>query len=196
MDKEKIYVDADDVILNTSEVIIEFLNNLYNINPPKNINDLKDWKYKSIYRDVDMNIVNHYWETDDFFKKVEINKTFLNFYQESKDIYEWIIFTQGTKINLEKKQQYFSKYLPDIKFIGVDVCQNKNQFDLSDGIQIDDNYKNLLSNSYFKILVKNFHDTDYNEVLENHTNLYIVNDWNEIGEILKFYNSVNAEDLI
>ena len=59
--------------------------------------------------------------------------------------------------------------------------------DLSDGIQIDDNYSNLLSNALFKILVKNFHEADYNQVLENHTDLYIVNDWKDIINILNFY---------
>ena len=196
MDKEKIYVDADDVILNTSEVIIEFLNNIYNINPSKSINDLKDWKYKSIYRDTDMSLVEKYWETDEFFNKVKINKDFLSFYNDTKDIYEWIIFTQGSKTNLQKKKEYFQQYLPNVEMIGIDCSESKNQFDLRDGIQIDDNYKNLLSNAYFKILIKNFHETDYNQVLGNHTNLYIVNEWNEIKDILNFYNKINVEDLI
>lgn len=193
--KEKIYIDADDVILNTSEVTIDYLNNLYNIHPSKTVNDLKDWKYKSIYRNINIDLLHKYWETDEFFNNIKVNEDFLNFYKNTKEIYECIIFTQGTKINLQKKKEYFSKILPDIKFYGVNFPQKKNSIDISDGIQIDDNYDNLLSNAYFKILIKNFRDTDYNQVNQSHTNLYIVNDWKDIEQILRFFNNVDVKDL-
>ena len=196
MGREKIYVDVDDVIINTSEVVINLLNDTYNITPPKTFKDLKDWGYKSIYRHLDKKILYQYWETDEFFNKVKINSDFLKFYNDTKNVFEWILFTHGTEKNLKKKQEFFSKYIPDIKINGVDISKNKNEVDLSDGIQIDDNYNNLLSNAYFKILIKNFHEANYNQVLENHTNLYVVNDWKEISQILKFYNSIDVKDLI
>lgn len=193
--KEKIYVDADDVILNTSEVTINYLNNLYKIHPSKTINDLKDWKYKSIYRNINIDLLYKYWESNEFFNEIKIDEDFLEFYKNTKEIYEWIVFTHGTKINLQKKKEYFYKNLPDIKILGVDFSQKKNLIDISDGIQIDDKYENLLSNAYFKILKKNFRDTDYNQVIQNHTNLYIVDDWKDIEQILRFFNNIDVKDL-
>ena len=54
--KQKIYIDIDDVLINTSEVVIELLNLTYDLNPPKTIYDLKDWEYRSIYRYRDYNL--------------------------------------------------------------------------------------------------------------------------------------------
>lgn len=197
MYQSKIYVDIDDVIFNTSELVIDLLNKHYNIIPPKTIDDLKDWEYKSIYRNIDYQIIYNYWDSDEFFQNVKINEDFIKFYKETKDdVFYWVFFTQGTEKNLQKKKEFLQKYFSKFDFIGVPLDKKKSEYDLSDGIQIDDNYNNLLSNSYFKILIKNFHETNYNQVLNNHTNLYIVNEWKDIIDILQFYNSIDSEDLI
>ena len=197
MYQSKIYVDIDDVIFNTSELVIDLLNKYYNIIPPKTIDDLKDWEYKSIYRNIDYQIIYNYWDSDEFFQNVKINEDFIKFYKETKDdVFYWVFFTQGTEKNLQKKKEFLQKYFSKFDFIGVPLDKKKSEYDLSDGIQIDDNYNNLLTNSYFKILIKNFHETNYNQVLNNHTNLYIVNEWKDIIDILQFYNSIDSEDLI
>ena len=188
MYQTKIYVDVDDVIFNTSELVIDLLNKYYNIVPPKTIYDLKDWGFKSIYRQVDTKILEEFWESDEFFDNVKINEDFYKFYKKtSNDIYYWVFITKGTKENLQKKKKLLQKYFSKFDFYGLSPNEKKTNLDLSDGIQIDDNYSNLLSNALFKILVKNFHEADYNQVLENHTDLYIVNDWKDIINILNFY---------
>lgn len=197
MYQNKIYVDVDDVIFNTSELVIQLLNKYYNITPPKTVNDLKDWGFKSIYRDIDYKIIYDFWDSDEFFEQVKINEDFIDFYKKTKDdVFYWVFLTQGTEQNLKKKKELLQKYFSKFDFIGVPTNAKKKNLDLSDGIQIDDNYDNLLSNAYFKILIKNFHETDYNQVLNNHTNLYIVNEWKEIIDILNFYNSIEVKDLI
>ena len=61
---------------------------------------------------------------------------------------------------------------------------------MENGIQIDDNYDNLIkTNARIKILLKNNLTTDYNTdygKYGNIDNLYIVDTLEEVGQILKF----------
>ena len=98
MYQTKIYVDVDDVIFNTSELVIDLLNKYYNIVPPKTIYDLKDWGFKSIYRQVDTKILEEFWESDEFFDNVKINEDFCKFYKK--------IFIIGSLLLKELKKIY------------------------------------------------------------------------------------------
>jgi len=82
---------------------------------------------------------------------------------------------------LEKKLGY------DIELIHIGPGQEKNIVDMNNGIQIDDFYCNLNTNAKTKVLVKNFIDTDYNFVPDIREDLYIVNDWKDIGECLDWF---------
>lgn len=184
--KQKIYIDIDDVLINTSEVVIELLNLTYDLNPPKTIYDLKDWEYRSIYRYRDYNLIERFWETEDFFYQVQISPQFIELYQQTKDKVEWIFFTTGTEKNLELKRKYFSKWYPENEIITIPLYTNKHTYDLSDGIQIDDKYSNLCSNAQLKILLTNEHEADYNKVLYSHDDLYVCDNWDQLKEMLIF----------
>lgn len=49
-DKQTIYWDVDDVLLNSSQAIIDIINKKYGTS--KNLSNLKDWTYRSILRDM------------------------------------------------------------------------------------------------------------------------------------------------
>ena len=79
-----LYLDADDTILLSSEAVIKILNKKYNINPPKTINGMKDWGYRSIYKYITTKEVENIYESDEFFNMVEFDPLFLDFYNKNK----------------------------------------------------------------------------------------------------------------
>ena len=84
------------------------------------------------------------------------NEEFINLYKKTKRKINWILFTQGTKKNLELKTDFFQKRFKNINIITVNEDKNeeKRTFDLHNGIQIDDVYSNLKTNAQVKILLK------------------------------------------
>ena len=50
LNKRTIFLDVDDVLLNSSAAVVAILNQRYGIN--KTLDDLVDWGYKSIYRNL------------------------------------------------------------------------------------------------------------------------------------------------
>lgn len=185
--RQRIYIDIDDVIFNTSEVVIEYLNKIYQINPPKTFQDVKDWNYRSIYRNRDFSLIEKYWEQEEFFNQVTVNPTFIDLYNKTKDKIEWILFTTGTDLNLDLKIKYFADLLPELELICVPFSCKKSDCYLSDGIQIDDNYENLCSNAQLKILLKNGKETTYNKVLNYHDDLYICDTWDDLRDTILFF---------
>lgn len=59
---------------------------------------------------------------------------------------------------------------------------------MSNGIQIDDNISFLNTNAKIKILMLNYNDTVYNNIdkMQNEENIYRINDFEELNQILKF----------
>ena len=188
----KLYIDIDDVILNTGETFIDFYCKKNNIN--KTFSDLKDYNFRSIDRNIDKKEFFNYIETDDFFNKVKINEDFINFYTNNTDQYVWYFVTQGTTKILDKKRELlFSKLenTDNIYFIGVKDNKDKLSIDMSNGIQVDDYYNNLYTNAKYKILLKNFHETDYNQLLDIREDVYIVNTFKDIIECIEFFKKYN-----
>jgi len=96
------------------------------------------------------------------------------------------------------------KYIPELfpngtgdNFINLYPGQDKSLIPMYKGIQIDDNFNNLIgTNAHIKVLLTNNIVADFNkgyatknnnadELLLN-DNLYYANDLNEVYEILKF----------
>lgn len=190
--KIKIFIDADDTILMSSEIIIEMLNERYNISPQKTIEDLKDWGYRSIYRGISGENISEIYDSDEFFKRVQVNPAFDKFYKKFEHCLEFFLVTKGTYVNLHKKQNYFAQKYPEIKFRGcLHYFENENftkaEVDMSKGIQIDDRYDCLTTNAGCKILLKNNRDLPWNNYQGGiRGNVYIVNTWEEIEEYIQF----------
>lgn len=193
MEKEltPLYLDIDNTILNTAEVFIKKYCKENNIK--KDFYDLKDWKFRSIDRNIDIKKFLDYIETEEFFNSVDIYDDFLKFYVKHGEDFEFIFVTIGTEKNCELKKQFLLKSLPTTKNISFICFQNdgeKHTIDMSKGIQVDDKYENLNTNAKIKILQKNYIDTDYNYIKDKgiREDLYIMNDWQEIGECIEFFD--------
>ena len=64
MSKLKLYLDCDDTITNSSETVVKIICKRHGIN--KTIKDLKDFEYKSIYKNITTEEVIDIYESDEF----------------------------------------------------------------------------------------------------------------------------------
>ena len=196
--KITLYLDADDTILLSSEAVIKILNKKYNINPPKTIDNMKDWGYHSIYKHITTKEVEDIYESDDFFNMVEFDPLFLDFYNKNKNKINVVIVTKGTELNVTKKEKYIKSILgEDIEYIGMtfkyDVDgkrikdYSKTNINMKHGIQIDDRTDALVNtNANVKILINNDRVRTWNQHYENINNLYVARNWDEISKIVLF----------
>ena len=193
--KQTIYWDADDVILNSGETIVELLNQKRQGLglEPKKLSDLKDQGYKSILRTVSKREIELLFESDEFWDRVQIKPEFMNLLNSG--IFKSYNHQIVTKGSIENQARKFVKLSLDLKgwnWIHHSILENQDKsiVNMENGIQIDDNYDNLIkTNARIKILLKNNLTTDYNTdygKYGNIDNLYIVDTLEEVGQILKF----------
>lgn len=208
--KQTVFLDVDDVILRSSDAMIELLNEKYR-RPlgleDRTHDDLKDWGYYSIYngpeRKENPNLVEKLFDSDCFWNIVKFHSGFEKLCENSRIIngYNWIFVTKGNDRNLEHKEKflfnnpkspiYFRNHGSKFSYYGLQLKECKSWVDMKNGIQVDDRLDNLqVTNASVKILMKNGIDTDYNGGFGKYKggmdNLYIVNYFDEIESILEF----------
>ena len=191
--KIKLFIDADDTILESSKAFIDIVNQQDNINPPKTYEELRDWKYRSLFPYMTNERIFEIYDSEEFFNIVKVNLDFENFYLKHENDFEWNIVTKGHKSNIEHKQKYFKKHLPKAKVIGCRFNSiegqsfDKSHIDMDYGIQIDNRTDCLIgSNANIKILFKNNRNFYWNRTDTTSEPLYIMNSWKEIIETLEF----------
>lgn len=187
--KTKIFLDCDDTIIDSSKCIIDLLNKKNSSN--KTIDDLSDFYYRSIDHNISSDDIIKLFESDEFWNSVQYNFDFLMYKEFIDNNFDVEIVSCGTKLNLEKKK----KYLEDVcyNFTGVLIDGNmglcKSCVNMQGGIQIDDNIRSLENtNAAIKILLKNGRDFPWNKPKPNIDNLYVAQNWEEIYQILEFFN--------
>lgn len=195
-EKIKLFIDADDTILKSSEAVINILNEEYGIVPPKTYDDLRDWNYKSIYGGLSPTECLKIYESEKFFTTLGIEKGFFELFSPTLDIFEYYIVTKGTTFNLLKKQILFAEKFPEAHFIGIPMYDDngewtysKTSIDMRGGIQIDDRCDCLYgTNAAAKILYTHGRDFYWNRTTEYHIdNRYDCKDWDEITDVLMFF---------
>ena len=191
--KIRLFIDADDTILESSKAFIDIINRQDNINPPKTYEELQDWRYQSLFPYMTTKRVVEIYDSEEFFNIVKVNPDFESFYLKHENDFEWYIVTKGYKTNIEHKQKYFKKHLPKANVVGCRFCSkeeqnfDKSHIDMDYGIQIDDRTDCLIgSNANIKILFKNTRDFYWNRTDMSNEPLYIMNSWKEIIETLEF----------
>lgn len=190
---DTIYLDFDNTIVESNKKIIEILNNKYNLS--KTEDDMNDYEFHSIYPISEKEKLDMF-ESDEFYTNLEFKPMVLEVLNKYKDVYNIIIVSKGTKNNLIKKEQWLKDNLPyQLKFIGLSGQSfNKSEIDMSNGIQIDDNFNCLKTNAGLKILYKSFNQFPWQRPNSNEE--YIaVNTWEEIDSILDFYRNYNCKTL-
>ena len=219
--RQKIYIDIDDVIFHSARAAIKIVNEKYRIPSglepyvgPYNASYSIDYNLKSVYKDLTPEMVEDIFSSDEFFWEVSENSDMSHIFTKTiLDNYSIIFVTKGSPVNLKSKYCLLNylliKHLMSIDgynvadnkskyhfyYVGLGLDQNKDLIDMSDGIQIDDVFDNLVdTNARVKILLTNGVDTLYNlgiitkdnrnfPILDN---LYKVSSLNQIEEILNF----------
>lgn len=189
--KIKIFVDADDTVIESSKTVIDIINERYDINPPKTFQNLHNWNYTCIHPSMTPDEVNEIYASDEFFERVQPNPSFVKVYEKHKDNFDFFVVTKGDAPNLDKKEQWFHSHFPEMNFIGIEFIPEAENFDKSiipmkGGIQIDDRTDALVSTTAScKMLLQNGIRVAWNRPKEG-ANLYVVQTWEEIGQVLDF----------
>lgn len=183
-----LYIDFDNTIVNSSEVIVKMLNEKFGEN--------KDWKKLRRYDFKDLFPSCSYWEieksfeSDKMFEEIELFPEVYETLNSFKDKFDRMsVVTIGTDINLEKKRIFVKNRFPfDIELIGIknDGRSNKGSVDMRDGVFIDDHIDCLhSSNAKVKILIKTSENAEWSKI-EPNDDIYVVSNWYEIYSILDF----------
>lgn len=192
-------------MLNTTEAMVDLINKKYRIPnhlSPKTRAECKDWEFKGLWRNLTKEQQMELFESSDFWDSVTIKEEFYNVINSGiLDKYDNVFVTKGSIYNLFKKKEFLydnsdiKEAIKDFGYVGLAEGVDKASIDMTDGIQIDDNYGNLKNTkAKIKILVKNYVESTVNNsygLIETPDNLYNVNSLNEVLDILKF-NLVEA----
>lgn len=210
LNKRTIFLDVDDVLLDSSAAVVAILNQRYGLN--KTLDDLVDWGYKSIYRNLTKEQVSEIYESEKFWSLVKPNEILMKALEDSEEDeqgiwrqYNWILLTKGSKESLQKKLDYLNK-IPFFKrneskwrYFGLGHGEKKEDVHMLGRIQIDDNYSFLnRTDADLKILVRNGKETRFNRPkveTENLENLYIVDNISQVFEILEFITKLDTKDI-
>lgn len=183
-----LYIDFDNTIVNSSEVIVKMLNEKFGEN--------KDWKKLRRYDFKDLFPSRSYWEiekcfeSDKMFEEIELFPEVYETLNSFKDKFDRMsVVTIGTDINLEKKRRFVKdRFSFDIELIGIknDGRSNKGSVDMRNGVFIDDHIDCLhSSNAKVKILIKTSENSEWSKI-EPNDDIYVVSNWYEIYSILDF----------
>lgn len=79
----------------------------------------------------------------------------LNAINELSEYYTIKIVSHGYSPNLKQKEEWIKKRFLNVEFIGVNLKEHsdKSHIDMSDGLFIDDNAKNLVTSNAKEIFV-------------------------------------------
>lgn len=161
----QVFLDVDEVILNSIEAVCKILNKRYNKDLHEE--DILSWNFKE-YGDINENEIEEIFDSQEFFDIVELNPSGVKIIKDFvKYNCQVNLITKGRMRNLELKYEYLwnrgivNNYT--IQYIGIPLNRSKGEINMSDGILIDDNQDNLYeSNAYIKILCENNHGADWN----------------------------------
>ena len=157
----KLFIDFDNTIANSSEVIVDMLNEHFDKN--ENFEKLRKYDFSDLFPECS------YWDIEKFFDEISI-------------------VTIGTKDNLENKKRFLKENNLELTFYGIENNgrSDKSSVDMHNGVFIDDHIGCLhSSNAKIKILMKNVENGEWNKV-EPNDDIYVVNNWYEVYSIFDF----------
>ena len=189
----KIYLDVDNVVLNSIKASVSILNDIYGTNV--DYHDVHKWDYKDVFPNLSQEAILESFGSPEFFNRVEINwwcrEFILNRLVLGDDI---TFFTKGTHESIQRKAEYLETQMPffadKCKFIGIPIEDSKGKIDLTGCCLIDDNQFNLIeSNADIKILfMQNGQHGDWNDGWEG---LYC-QDFGELDSLFtKYINNID-----
>lgn len=192
LERQKILIDIDDTFLKSSEEIIRQLNNKNDTS--KTINDLTDYKYRSIDNNITQEEINNMYSSDEFFNNVAFNDGAIEFINKYSKIFDIVFISYGTQNNLNKKVDLLFDIvniynIDNVYFAACEIGRaNKSEILLDHVYLAIDNHSEHLAelNAPKKILLKNFKEVDWNQTPINDEITYIANSFNDIDKMIEF----------
>lgn len=199
-DKINLYLDFDETITLSIKQFVNLANKMFNVK--QDWTKTKSWNFTDIYPNITTEDINKIFCSDSFFENLEMHKDVLEVLNKIKDYVNINIITIGTEHNLKNKRWWLENNIKPLKFNFIGLLDNeeiksynKSQIDMSNSIFIDDKLSNLSSsNAKIKILYKDYRDYSW-QLVEPNQDIYIVNSWKEICEIILFFIN-NKENFI
>ena len=191
--KLKLFLDFDETIVKTTKQFVELANKKFNTD--KNWKNLKCWCFQDLYPNIRNQDIDEIFDSKELYNNIESHENCISTLNKIKDYVDINIATIGSDTNLFNKKEWLKNNFTDIDYNFLDVKvnfdrninkHNKSTIDMSGGIFIDDRIDNLRSsNATIKILYKSYNDYNWQKC-EANEDIFIVNTWDEIYEILYF----------
>ena len=183
----KLFIDFDNTIANSSEVIVDMLNEHFDKN--ENFEKLRKYDFSDLFPECSYCDIEKFFNSDEMFERLKIFPNMIETVDAFKDFFDEIsIVTIGTKDNLENKKRFLKGNNLELTFYGIENNgrSDKSSVDMHNGVFIDDHIGCLhSSNAKIKILMKNVENGEWNKV-EPNDDIYVVNNWYEVYSIFDF----------
>lgn len=183
----KLFIDFDNTIANSSEVIVDMLNEYFDKN--ENFEKLRKYDFSDLFPECSYWDIEKFFNSDEMFERLKIFPNMIETVDAFKDFFDEIsIVTIGTKDNLENKKRFLKENNLELTFYGIENNgrSDKSSVDMHNGVFIDDHIGCLhSSNAKIKILMKNVENGEWNKV-EPNDDIYVVNNWYEVYSIFDF----------
>lgn len=190
VDKQTIYLDVDDVVLNSRSTAVKIFREQYGGGGEE-----RSWTFKTTRRGISQNEIIQVFDSDEFWSRVRYKDEFMIPFMEEILIpwrYNVTLVTKGDEGNIKHKWDMLSGRFDfdRVGFLALDNDESKSRVHMWEGIQIDDNYENLRdTDARVKILFREVDDSDYNgfwRVRDNLPRLYVCSMADEIMDVLRF----------
>lgn len=187
MDKINVYVDFDNTIVDTNQSAVKMLNKIYHKN--QDYRDVYRYDFKDLFPECNDAIIEYIFSQEELFNSIKLFDGCVDIL--SNENLNVKIISVGTMKNLDLKNIWLkNNFNVKTQLIGFEDKQTdkeKSVIDMSNQVFIDDRIAVLRnSNAKIKILYRNGTDVSWNHISPNEE-CYVVDTWEEIGEILNFY---------
>ena len=183
----KLFIDFDNTIANSSEVIVDMLNEHFDKN--ENFEKLRKYDFSDLFPECSYWDIEKFFNSDEMFERLKIFPNMIETVDAFKDFFDEIsIVTIGTKDNLENKKRFLKENNLELTFYGIENNgrSDKSSVDMHNGVFIDDHIGCLhSSNAKIKILMKTNENAEWSKI-EPNEDIYVVNNWYEVYSILDF----------
>lgn len=204
MRKSKLYLDFDGVVTNSISAIVSLYNEDFRAYPDFKFilpEEIHTWNFEEC-NCATSDVFDVYFNTPRFFEKLKFMNHAGTILWLLSYRFDFTIVSHGNTPNLALKEKWINKEIKPltwgnhtrVNFIGVDFkdYSDKSHVDMSDGIFVDDSYKNLLtSNAKHKIVFgKVFPWNEENEKADEEHKYVRCENWVELyQEITRITNT-------
>ncbi len=189
MSKVKLYIDVDNTIIPTNEILPMMYEEITSIKP--SAYKTKDWNCRDVFDNPDKEIIHKLFEMERFFELARPYKRCLRTVFNLSKYYDIYFVSVGSVENLRLKREWLKEnfpFVPEENFILLEQIGKAHSIDKSccvGGVIIDDNLSALLSTvDCLRIMYQPYGDIlswqqGHESLLEKQEIHKVATEWNE-----------------